>query len=164
MAFFLSQDRARARWTQELVRPATQLSALDDAGGRNRLCRRMELLSPLTRQARGLNTTCTNCVTLGKSLRFSEPLCSFVYKSGGITLIPKTCCGDYKACEFPGSVPGSGSVLSDDDQYGPPFLEFGELRGLQIGGRGGPLTSEDLVRGLCTLWDHRSRQGHSSPI
>lgn len=77
-------------------------------------------------------------------------------------LIPKTCSRDYRACEFPGSVPGMGSALSDDDQHGLPVLECGGLRDLQIGGRGGLLTSEDLARGLCALWDHRGRQGHSS--
>lgn len=42
----------------------------------------MESRSPMTRQTGHLNTTSTNCVTLGKSLSFSEPL-SFCLQSRG---------------------------------------------------------------------------------
>lgn len=47
----------------------------------------------MTRQTGRLNTTSTNCVTLGKSLSFSEPLC-FCLQSRGNHAIPKSCCGD----------------------------------------------------------------------
>lgn len=97
----------------------------------------METLSPLTSWTGGLNTNYPNCVTLGKSLSFSEPWFFCLQSRGGIIPIPKTCCGDCKACEVPGSVPGTGSALSDDDQHGPLVLECCGLRDLQLGGRGG---------------------------
>lgn len=159
MVSLLTQDQAGAGWTQELNFLLEKV--LDSGAGSEGRWK----LSPLTRASLGarrlslwfqadlsLHTNSTNCVTLGKSLSFSE-LCFPCLQGVIIILILKTCDGDYKAREVPAQSQHSRMVTNIVCMF--PSAVDSRLCCSEA--REDGLTSEDLTRGICVLWDHRDR-------